>query len=138
MQLKIFAFALTLGGLLAAQTCLAQNSEQNGTKRCVQLNRIDHTDVISDSAILFYMKDGTIYRNTLPYRCPNLKSQDRFMYRVSLPELCNVDVITVLNVIGPGFMPGASCGLGKFEHISKSQAEEAKAIAKRNREAGGK
>ncbi len=137
MPARRIALVLTLGGLLAAQACLAQNSE-TGTQRCIQLNRIDRTDVVSDSTILFYLKDGTIYRNTLPHRCPDLKSRDRFMYRVTLPELCDVDVITVLNVIGPGFMPGASCGLGKFERISKAQAEELKTVAKRNAGADGK
>jgi hypothetical protein len=109
----------------------AETPESTQLERCVRLQQIDHTDVVDDSTILFYMRDGKILRNNLPQRCPDLKSQDRFMYRVSLPSLCDVDVITVLNNIGPGFMPGASCGLGKFQPISEETADEIKKVAER-------
>ena len=108
-----------------------EDVDVNHLKRCVRLQQIDHTDVVDDSTILFYMRDGTILRNNLPLRCPDLKNQDRFMYRVSLPELCDIDVITVLNDIGGRFMPGASCGLGKFQDISKEAADEIKRVAAR-------
>ena len=84
---------------------------------------------MNDSTILFYMKDGTIYANNLPHRCPDLKSRDRFMYRVALPQLCDVDFITVLETIGPGFVPGASCRLGMFRQNSNETANRIKQSA---------
>lgn len=131
---KLLPAAMLGSAMLAAGTgvSLAQ-TDDNGLTRCLRLQRIDHTDVINDSTILFYLRDGTIYRNNLPQRCPDLKAQDRFMYRVTLPELCDVDVITVLNNIGPGYMPGASCGLGKFQAISKETADQITQAAKRGK-----
>lgn len=108
--------------------------ESTELERCVRLQQIDRTEVVDDSTILFYMRDGRILRNNLPQRCPDLKNQDQFMYRVSLPSLCDLDIITVLNRIGPGFMPGASCGLGKFQPISKETAEEIKQVAERGKD----
>jgi len=116
---------------LAATPSFAQDEGNNELKRCVRLQQIDHTDVVDDHTILFYMRGGMIYRNNLPLRCPGLKAQDRFMYRVTLPQLCDVDVITVLDSIGGGFMPGASCGLGRFQAISEETAAELKSVAER-------
>ncbi|MDH3511808.1 MAG: hypothetical protein OER85_13220, partial [Gammaproteobacteria bacterium] len=45
----------------------------------------------------------------------------------SLSQLCDLDIITVLNDYGFGFTPGPSCGLGRFYPITK---EEAKALQK--------
>jgi hypothetical protein len=143
MTIRRFPLAILLGcaaAALGAQSCLAQDgkddavNESTDVKRCVQLNRIDHTDVVDESTLLFYMNDGKIYRNHLPIRCPQLKSEDRFMYRVSLPQLCDTDIITVLTTIGPGFMPGASCGLGRFQEISKETAAEITKDAKRDKD----
>jgi hypothetical protein len=48
------------------------------------------------------------------------------MYRTSLPQLCDLDIITVLDDAGFGFMPGASCGLGRFYPITKDEAKAMK------------
>lgn len=90
---------------------------------CVQMQRIDHTRIIDDSNILFYMRGKTIYHNQLPYRCAGLKIAGTFMYRTSLNSLCNVDVITVLRQSGGGFSPGPSCGLGIFTPVTAEEAE---------------
>jgi hypothetical protein len=113
-------------GMLAGQVG-AQNDSENvdrEVKNCINLNQIDRTDVVDDDTILFYMRGKDIYENDLPNKCPELRSEDRFMYRTSTSQLCNVDTITVLNDLGFGFMPGATCGLGKFAPISEEAAEE--------------
>jgi hypothetical protein len=92
-------------------------------EQCVSLARIDRTEVVDDQNILFYMNDGTIYRNHLPYRCPGLGVRESFMYRTSLNQLCNVDIITVLDDIGFGFSPGPSCGLGMFYPMSEEDVQ---------------
>ena len=98
--------------------------------RCVNLKLIDHTHIIEDSFILFYMRNKKTYLNVLPNRCPGLKNADTFMYRTSINRLCNVDVITVLYQSGGGFFPGTSCGLGLFYPIDK---ETAKQLEKRDK-----
>ncbi len=96
-------------------------------EHCISLSRIDRTDVVDDSNILFYMKGGDIYLNRLPHRCPGLRWEKAFMYRTSMSQLCNVDIITVLNNMGFGFSPGVSCGLGPFYPISEETAKALKA-----------
>lgn len=54
------------------------------------------------------------------------------MYRTSLSQLCDLDMITVLNDFGSGFTPGASCGLGRFYPITKEEAKELRKKPKRN------
>jgi hypothetical protein len=78
---------------------------------CVQTSRIRDTQVHDDQTIDFRMIDGTIYRNTLPNRCPSLGFEERFSYRTTIGRLCSVDVITVLQSDG---QRGAGCGLGDF------------------------
>src|SRR5690606_6215645 len=118
----------------AAGSLSAWAQESDEMVNCVSLSRVDRTEVIDDNTILFYMRGNEIYRNVLPHRCPGLHREQQFMYRVTTSQLCSVDVITVLDNIGGRFMPGASCGLGKFQPISEEAAEEIKAIAERDEE----
>ncbi len=85
---------------------------------CVQLQQIRETRVIDDSTIDFYLRDGRVLRNNLPNRCANLGFERSFTYETSITQLCNVDIITVLQQVG-GVRRGASCGLGKFTPIEK-------------------
>ena len=82
---------------------------------CLQLNRIQSSEVRSDSVIDFIMRDGTVYRNTLPMSCPSLGFERRFAYRTSTQQLCSVDTIQVLNQ--PGIQRGPTCGLGEFQPV---------------------
>ena len=84
---------------------------------CVQLRSIRETRVRDDSTIDFYMNGGKVYRNRLPHSCPQLGFEEKFLYKTSLSQLCNVDIITVLTN-GPGLSRGASCGLGEFQPIT--------------------
>lgn len=114
---------IALVAVTAALPLLAEDRESDA-EQCVRLAAIDRTQVVDDRNILFYMKGGEIYRNELPYRCQGLREESAFMYRTSLNQLCNVDIITVLNNIGFGFSPGASCGLGMFHPVEPLTAEQ--------------
>ena len=91
--------------------------------RCVQLSRIDSVDVLSNRQIVFKLDGNQYYVNTLPYPCPGLRRNTPIMYRTSIDQLCSVDVVTVLQSMGGGAMPGASCGLGMFEPIDKDELD---------------
>jgi hypothetical protein len=125
MLRPIFAAACCVLVTLPAQPAAADEAEDQGVERCISLNRISRTEVLDDHNILFYMRGGKIYRNQLPHRCPGLRRQQPFMYRTSLSQLCDLDVVTVLHDHSFGFTPGASCGLGRFYPITK---EEIKAL----------
>jgi len=83
---------------------------------CVLASRIRETRVRNDRTIDFYMLDGKVYRNTLPYQCPSLGFEERFSYATSVNQLCSVDIIHVLH--SPPSIPGAACGLGQFQPIT--------------------
>jgi hypothetical protein len=88
---------------------------------CVNTYQIRSTKIIDDRTIDFEMAGKKLYRNTLPYSCPSLKSEERFSYKPTGSQLCSVDIIRVLNNYGGRLQEGAGCGLGKFQEIEKVQ-----------------
>jgi predicted pyridoxine 5'-phosphate oxidase superfamily flavin-nucleotide-binding protein len=89
---------------------------------CLQIGQIRSTRVIDDQTIDFTMRNGSVMRSTLPNRCPGLGFERAFSYRTSIPQLCNVDIITVV-VQGGGPQIGASCGLGMFQPVKPKAAD---------------
>ncbi len=89
---------------------------------CVSLRNIRSTNVVDANTIDFKMNSGKTYRNSLPYSCPGLKFEDRFSYRTSTNQLCNVDIVRVLHDYGGHLTEGAGCGLGKFQPVEKISA----------------
>ena len=81
---------------------------------CLQTYQIDHTTIPDDNTILFHMKGGRIWKNTLNYRCPDLKFQGAFQYSTDINEICsNLQTIRVIEQGGGPFL-GATCQLGEF------------------------
>jgi hypothetical protein len=123
-----FAFACLSGLALIATASVADartkkpdNLVAEGAPvDCLQLQSIRSTHVRDDNTIDFETSGRKIYRNTLPYSCPSLGFEERFMYKTSLSQLCSVDFITVLQSFGGGLAPGASCGLGKLQPMAKN------------------
>jgi hypothetical protein len=87
---------------------------------CIATTQIRDTRVIDERTIDFHMVGGRVLRNSLPDSCPGLTEDRAFSYRLSIPQLCSVDVITVLHPGTP--IPGASCGLGRFQPIAQPHA----------------
>ena len=90
---------------------------------CVSLASIRSTNVVDNSTIDFRMAGGKTYRNSLPQSCPGLKFEDKFSYRTSLSQLCNVDIVRVLHEQGGQLTEGAGCGLGKFQMVEKATSK---------------
>jgi hypothetical protein len=44
---------------------------------CIDSYRIDHTDIPDDTAILFHMRDHSVYRAQIQGRCVGLSSDNR-------------------------------------------------------------
>jgi hypothetical protein len=118
-RLLVAAAALAIG--LTAASARDRNAIPEATPNgkpvsCVQTTNIRSTSVHGDSVIDFHMNGGKVYRNTLPFSCPNLGFEERFLYRTTISQLCSVDIITVLQ--SPGLSQGASCGLGQFQPVT--------------------
>jgi hypothetical protein len=123
-SIAAFAAALALAACAnedrpraAAQTMVPAGEPQN----CVNIARIRNTNVIDDQTIDFVMTDGTVFRNTLPFRCPGLGFERAFSYSTSISQLCNVNTITVVQQ-GGGPRRGATCGLGPFVPVKPAEA----------------
>jgi hypothetical protein len=111
------ALAVTAGDSLTA----TDEVDQELPVQCVPLIRISQLSILDNRHMVFRMNNGILYLNTLPYACHGLRPGSAVMYRTSLDRLCDLDVITVLNSAGSGYMPGASCGLGAFTEITAAE-----------------
>ncbi len=122
----ILVAGLAGGGLAVAaakQSKPAPEVRDVGTPRnCVQIRQIRSTKIVDDQTIDFKMNGGKVFRNKLSNKCPQLKYEDRFTYRLSGSQLCNVDIISVLHDYGGQLQKGAGCSLGKFQQIEKVKA----------------
>jgi hypothetical protein len=112
----------------------AQEPAEARGPSCLRLTDIESSSVIDRQHIAFRMRDGRTFVNNMPYPCLGLRRDTAWLHRTSMAEVCDLDIITVLNNIGGGFMPGASCGLGRFELVTPSELEALKAAAKAARE----
>jgi len=101
---------------------LAKYEKTGKVEKCVRLSDIDSTRVIDDYNILFIMKGKKAYLNSMKHRCPRLGFEEAFSYKVSVNQLCDIDIITVLDANGG--IPGPSCGLGKFVGYTKKHKIE--------------
>lgn len=107
---------------LSAKKEAAPVREVGKPVNCVNVRSIQSTSILDNSTIDFKMLGGKTYRNSLPYSCPSLKFEDRFSYRTSTSQLCDVDIIRVLNNYGGSLQEGVGCGLGKFQQVEKVSA----------------
>jgi hypothetical protein len=102
-------FGAALGLAFPTAIALADQASDASGSRCINVAWIDHTRVLDDSTILFYLKGGETLRNTLPDKCVGLKLASRgFTYVALNDEVCgNLQSIRVNDT-------GAVCLLGPF------------------------
>jgi hypothetical protein len=99
--MRIFVIAAAAGILSAAAlgTAFAVPSPTNVGPggACIYSRDIDHTRAPDDKTILFYMRDGMVYRSNLPQACSQL-SFNGFAYGPIPPdEICgNLQMIRVI------------------------------------------
>jgi len=86
----------------------AGGSAGGGNGVCLQASQIDHTDILDDSAIVFYMKTGKPYVNKLRIPCSSLKLEGGFAFESDSSDICSASqTIRVLR-------SGNFCELGQF------------------------
>jgi hypothetical protein len=96
-----------------ANAAAAESGTKPGTKNCLPLANVRQTTVRDAGTIDFTLRDGSVWRNNLPFRCPQLGFERAFSYQTSISQLCRQDIITVIQQTGN--QPGARCGLGEFQ-----------------------
>ncbi len=112
----VTASVLTLAGCSDDPVTEDAGTKTAGNGVCLQTSDIDHTEILNDSAIVFFMKTGKPYLNTLTFPCPSLKIEDGFAYEADFPEICsNSQTIRVLR-------SGNFCELGQFTPYNPAAA----------------
>lgn len=96
------------------------------TVSCVNLRRIDRTQAIDEQTIVFYMRNGDMYVNHLSNRAVGLTHNRPFMYKTSTGQLCDNDIITVLEPLGFGYTEGSWSALGKFVPTDEASVDAMK------------
>jgi hypothetical protein len=104
--MKLAPLALTMA--LAAPALAFAAEPRNPGDVCLDAGHIDHTVVVDDRTILFYMRGGKVWQNTLREACPSLKFERAFSEEIRGDVVCsNRQIIRVLHT-------GAACSLGAF------------------------
>jgi hypothetical protein len=103
------------GGAIAA---ILLSSAPAWASSCIPSDRIDHTSVQDDQTVLFYMRDHTVWQNTLDGKCVGLKlDPGGFTYNVTVPEthkLCSRETIRLNHT-------GQPCLLGEFAQLAPAK-----------------
>lgn len=91
----------------------ASNSPASSSMVCLDARLIDHTKILNDHQILFYMKGREVWVNNLPNSCSALRYDEGFTWVSSDPQYCdNLETIKVRPT-------GQPCLLGKFTPYEK-------------------
>lgn len=114
MKSMLGSIGLAVAAALALAACSGDEqvadaaSKTAGNGVCLPTTQIDHTEILNDSAIIFYMKGGKPYLNTMAFPCPSLKIEDGFTFVADFSEICsNSQTIRVVR-------SGNFCELGQF------------------------
>lgn len=113
-----------------------QPDPSQASDRCVSLAGVRRTQVLDEQNILFYLRNGDVYRNWLPRRCAGLNSRNAFSYETTAGRLCRGEMITVLDPGALGAIPGPRCALGGFYPQTEQEAEALATEIERVRELG--
>ncbi len=111
---------LSGAALLAALMTVATVVPADAAKVCLSTRNMRDTTPANDgSSITFKMNDGSVWRNDLKGRCPDLKFNG-FAWTVRNPGATVCDNEEIIRVIRSGEI----CALGKFTQIQPSRAEK--------------
>ena len=106
------AFIALAAFFALAAPALADPAEQSRGV-CIDTRDIDHTHVLNNRQILFYMKDRKIWLNTLQNICTSLPFQEGFVLPTGFSDFCsNAQAIRVVNT-------REFCQLGEFTPYQK-------------------
>lgn len=82
--MKAFTTALAAAGLAAIIALPAQAAPV-----CLQMILIDHTSVKDQNTVLFYLRNGQVWRNTLQAPCPSILMHGFEMNFRSADKVCS-------------------------------------------------
>ena len=94
------------------------------TMRCVPMRPLRGSQALDDQTIVFEtLGRSKAYRNRLLSPCIRLLQEDRFIFDTFGTQLCQGEILTVIDVFG---IPWGSCALGPFEVYKRRPKEKKK------------
>jgi Family of unknown function (DUF6491) len=84
---------------------------------CISTNQIRTYRVQDNRTVDFEMTGGRVFRNTLPFSCPDLTFGAGIRHNSRTSQLCSFDTITVVRA-GMGPNP-RRCQLGQFQPLKR-------------------
>ena len=117
--------AVALLAAIGAKSAAAQAAPTDA-KSCVYLPDIDHTKIVDQRNILFYMRNRTVLQNVFREPCYGLDEKSRFAYgSSSLRRLCVGNVITLLTDLSFGGVAAQNtCRLGMFVPVDPDEVDD--------------
>ena len=98
--------------LLVSSSGTAQAPTPSSGTVCLNLRDIQRTEVQDDRTILFHMRNGGIWQNSLRQICPMLKTSPWTQVLHGVDQVCsNQQFIHVIQT-------GNTCSLGEFTPVS--------------------
>jgi hypothetical protein len=113
----------------------AAQEPPTAAKSCVYLADIDHTKIVNERNILFYLRNNTILQNSMRDPCYGLHAKSRFTYgSTALKRLCSGDMITLLADLSFGGVASANtCKLGMFLAVDDDEVDDLLAAASKDK-----
>ncbi|HEY8949621.1 MAG TPA: hypothetical protein VIM56_12110 [Rhizomicrobium sp.] len=113
--MKWFVVAVTIAALGAGSASAESDMSRAAGNRCLAATDVDHTHVVDQSNILFYMRNGEVWKTHLTPTCVGLKMSGFVMVGHPDQFCANAQTIQVIN-------GGAICQLGNFTpHNAKAR-----------------
>jgi hypothetical protein len=104
----------------------AAQEPPTAAKSCVYLADVDHTKVVNERNILFYLRNNTILQSSFRDPCYGLREKTRFTYgSSSTKRLCKGDLITLLTDLSfGGVATSNTCKLGMFLPVTDDEVDD--------------
>jgi hypothetical protein len=98
--------------LLPTASAIAQAPPPNPGRVCLNIREVQRTETPDDRTIVFHMRDGKIWRNTLRQNCPMLRTSPYTQVLHSGDLVCsNQQFIHIAQT-------GDTCALGEFTPVN--------------------
>jgi hypothetical protein len=111
--LGVAAFVAPMLAAAVTPAVRAQTAQPDPNNVCLNTDDIRGTQAVNARTILFHMRDGTVWRNTLAAPCPQMMSHTSgFAQTVHGDRICsNNQTFTILDT-------GNVCRLGTFSRVN--------------------
>ncbi len=109
--------ALSILSVMMPVAALAQTPAPARHDVCISGTDIESTSVPDDNTIVYHLRNGQVWKNTLKATCPSLKFEHAFTEVIRASEICaNAQMIRVHET-------GSICALGDFTLVRHGTQE---------------